>query len=174
MIHLIKNQYKSSPASVMLLSLIAAVLFPIVVHLLPSVQGTPVGAILLPMFYVPLVALLLIDRVPALVAAALSPTLNFLISGNEQWSLLILLSFELMVFTLVISYLFSKNAPFWTVVPGIFLAKVAGAGLIAGFGLLPLSPITYFVQSLYTGLPGIVMLLALSFLLMVKMKKQHE
>lgn len=172
MIHSIKHQYKISPAWIMLMTLIVAVLFPIVVHLVPPVQGTPPGAILLPMFYVPLVALVLIDKVPALVAATLSPTLNFLISGNDQWSLLVLLSLELIVFTIVISYLFSNNVPFWAVVPGILLAKVVGAGLVMGFGLVPLSPVNYFIQSLYTGLPGILILLLLSFFLMVKAKKE--
>ncbi|WP_162339878.1 hypothetical protein [Cyclobacterium salsum] len=173
MIHLIKHQYKNSPVPIMLVTLLAAVLFPIVVHLGPPVQGIPLGAILLPMFYVPLLAFILIDKVPALVAAALSPLLNFLISGNEQWSLVILLSLELMVFTLVISYLFSKKVPFWAVVPGILLAKVAGAGLILGFGLLPLPPVSYFIQSLYNGLPGILILLLLSYLFMEKAKKEH-
>ncbi|MDN3690402.1 hypothetical protein [Cyclobacterium jeungdonense] len=173
MIDLIKHQYKTSPTWIMLMTVVVAVLFPIVVHLGPPVQGSPLGAILLPMFYVPLVALILIDKVPALVAAALSPTLNFLISGNEQWSLLILLSLELIVFTLVISDLFSRKISFWAVVPGILLAKLAGAGLIMAFGLLPLSPVNYFIQSLYTGLPGILILLVLSFLLKVNTEKER-
>lgn len=173
MIHLIKYQYKNSPVPIMLVTLLVAVLFPIVVHLGPPVQGIPLGAILLPMFYVPLLAFILIDKVPALVAAALSPLLNFLISGNEQWSLLILLTLELMVFTVVISYLFSKKVSFWAVVPGILLAKVGGAGLILGFGLLPLPPVGYFIQSLYNGLPGILILLLLSYLFMEKAKKER-
>ncbi|MBD3630270.1 hypothetical protein [Cyclobacterium sp.] len=157
----LNQYYKSSPLLTSLFTLIAAVLFPILVHLAPPVQGTPIGAILLPMFYVPLIALILLGKTPALAAAALSPALNFLISGNEQLSLMLLLTIELIVFTLSLAYLKHKLGNGWAVLPSILLAKVIGAAGIFWLNFLPLTPIDYFFNSLYTGLPGIIILFIL-------------
>ncbi|WP_154857415.1 hypothetical protein [Cyclobacterium xiamenense] len=170
MIHSISEYYKSSPALFVFMTLTAAVLFPLLVHVAPPIQGSPTGAVLLPLFYVPLIALVLTDKVPALLAAIVSPSLNFLITGNEQWSLLLLLTVELTVFTLILQFLFSRGRSYWAVITAIVLAKALGAGLILAFGLMPVAPFAYFSQSLSTGLPGILMLLLLGFLLLGKKK----
>ncbi|WP_375582585.1 hypothetical protein [Cyclobacterium xiamenense] len=171
MIHSISEYYKSSPTIFVFMTVMAAVLFPLLVHAAPPIQGTPLGAILLPLFYVPLIALVLTDKVPAVLAALVSPALNFLITGNEQWSLLLILTVELTVFTLLLQFLLARGKSYWAVITAIVLAKSVGAGLVLIFGLLPVAPFAYFSQSLSTGLPGILILLLLGYLLVGRKKK---
>lgn len=170
----LQHHYKTSPILTSLFTLLAAVLLPIAIHLAPPIQEVPIGALLLPMFYVPLIALILFGKTPALAAAVLSPALNFLISGNDQWSLMILLTIELTVFTLSIGYLREKTGNFRSIMLSILLAKGIGAALLLVLDLLPQAPIDYFIQSLGRGWPGIVVLVILGFVMQGKQENSEK
>ncbi|SHM75405.1 hypothetical protein SAMN04488057_103212 [Cyclobacterium lianum] len=157
------HYYKSRPLLISLITLTAAVLLPVTIHLAPPVQGTPLGAILLPMFYVPLIALVLLGKTPALAAAALSPALNFLISGNDQWSLMLLLTLELVFFTLSLAYLKNRLGTGWAVLPSLLVAKLIGAAALVWLQYASLSPVDYFLGSLSRGWAGAVVLIVLGF-----------
>ena len=59
-----------------LIILAATMLLPVLFHLIPPVRDVPMGARLLPLFYAPLVAVLLFRPHVGLIAAALAPMLN--------------------------------------------------------------------------------------------------
>ncbi|MEX0884645.1 MAG: hypothetical protein WDZ72_14340, partial [Cyclobacteriaceae bacterium] len=77
--HTLIQIQKSNRYTLGLIVISAAVLLPILIHLIPPVNGIPMGAYLLPMFYIPLISLLIFGRKIALIVAALAPVLNFLL-----------------------------------------------------------------------------------------------
>lgn len=141
------------------LLLIASVL-PWLIHLIPPHQGTPMGAILVPLFVVPLVALLWYPPTVALIVAAAGPVLSFLVTGLPQGPMLVLLTAELVIFTLVTGQLLRASTLKWVAAPLAFLfAKTVSLIILT---LLPflsqVEPLTYFRTSLSVALPGILLL----------------
>src|SRR3990172_7405742 len=75
-----KNVYVQVPATIVTISLMIAL--PFLVHLAPPVGGIQMGAIMLPIFYAPLVAIFLFHPAVSIVAAMLAPTINLLVTGR--------------------------------------------------------------------------------------------
>ena len=140
--------------------LVVASIIPPLVHLIPPYQNTSVGAILLPMFYVPLVALLFYRARVALVIALLSPLADFLLTGFPSWQFVLLISLELVVFTLVAGQLLRSVVVAWVAAPLAFLlTKVISTGLLLVVPLLEMiDPWVLFRYSLSNALPGILLL----------------
>ncbi|MFA5595764.1 MAG: hypothetical protein WDA15_10825 [Trueperaceae bacterium] len=76
-----------------------SVLLPVMVHLLPLSGHVPAGARLLPIFYAPLLGVLLGRPAAALTAALLAPLLNHLLTGMPAPSLLPTMTTELVLFS---------------------------------------------------------------------------
>lgn len=76
-----------------------SVLLPVMVHLLPLTGNVPAGARLLPIFYAPLLGVLLGRPAAALTAALLAPVSNNLLTGMPAPALLPTLTTELVLFT---------------------------------------------------------------------------
>jgi hypothetical protein len=87
-----------------------SVLLQLLIHIIPS-GGTPLGTILLPMFYAPFIAVLFYRIHVALSVALLSPILNYLITGNPAFGMIGILSLELVVFV-TLAKLFSSRSIF--------------------------------------------------------------
>lgn len=138
---------------------IASVL-PLLVHLIPPYQGTPMGAILLPMFYVPLIALLFYRTHVGVIVAVLAPIINYLITGLPHWQFIALLGFELLVFTLIAHRLLRSVVFAWVAAPLAFLlAKAISMGLLTFVPLLESTePLLYFRNALSYAVPGILLL----------------
>jgi hypothetical protein len=140
--------------------LLSTCLFPFLVHLFPPYQGIPIGAILLPMFYIPFIAIVFFRLHVGLIAGALAPVLNFLITGNPQWQFVLILSFELIVFVLLASQMLQLNPFKWVAAPlGYLGAKVISSGGLLFVPLLPqVHPLDFLTQSVSNGIPGIIIL----------------
>ncbi|CAN5376584.1 hypothetical protein BH23BAC1_BH23BAC1_12710 [soil metagenome] len=139
------------------LILIIACILPLSIHIIPPVQGTPIGAILLPMFYVPFIAIIFFRLHVGVTAAALAPLLNFLITGNPHWQFVFILIFELTVFTFI-AYLLLKDNFKWIAAPLSYLfTKVISSCLLM---LIPLvsSPVDFFLHSVSNGSLGLLIL----------------
>lgn len=137
--------------------LIVACILPLFIHIIPPINGTPIGALLLPMFYVPFIAIVFYRLHVGLVAAALAPFINFMITGNPQWQTVIIFSFELVVFTLI-AYLLLKDSFKWIAAPLSFVfTKIFSSCLLMLIPLL-VSPVDYFFTSVSNGTPGIIVL----------------
>ncbi|MBK9150485.1 MAG: hypothetical protein IPM26_05585 [Saprospiraceae bacterium] len=83
--------------------------FPFFVHLLPSFNGVPAGAVLLPMFYISVPALYLFKDVRLVaLSVSLAPIVNHIVSGRPAMELMTILAFELMVYTFITCRLLHK------------------------------------------------------------------
>jgi hypothetical protein len=137
-------------------------LLPLLVHiLLPLTGPVPVGARLLPIFYAPLLAAWLFHPAVGLAASIIMPFINHAFTGMPTLPMSILLSLELVVFSLVLLL----NRKYWPRLPlaplAFVLAKVASAALLFFTALLPLSPWAYLTSSIQNGLPGLIILFGL-------------
>ena len=142
----------------------AAAAFPILVHLIPSVNGIPIGAILLPMFYIPLLVLFIYGRGAAILTACLAPVLNFLLVGNANWGFMGVLTLELVVFTYFVSLFIPTQLKLFSALLAIVFAKFISALFISVFQLVPVAGLEYFQNALINGIPGIVILILITFL----------
>ncbi len=162
--------YKTYPIKrVKTISLVflAAVFFPFLIHLIPPYNGIPIGALLLPMFYIPFIALFAYDWKVALPIALLAPLLNFQLTGNPNWEFLAVLTLELILFTGIAYWLLKGNVFKWLAAPlGYLVAKIISSLLLIVIPLLPAVPWEFFLTSLSRALPGIAVLFLINFLLL--------
>ncbi len=147
--------------------LLAACVFPLLIHGIPPYQGIPIGAILLPMFYVPLIALFFFRLHVAFIAAALSPVINFLLTGNPQWEIVAILSFELIIFVGIAYKLLQIRGVRWIAAPlAYLLTKVVSSTALWLIPLLPENPpVNFFLTSVRNGFIGILLLGLLTLVL---------
>ena len=152
--------------------LAATCLLPLMVHLIPFGTGAPAGAMLLPIFYLPFIALVFFKKHVALIAALLAPVINFLITGNPQWELVTLLSIELVAFVMLAASLLRHHQLKWIAAPvGYLGAKLVSSLVLMLLPLLPnLQASDFLVQSIGTALPGILILIVIN-ILVLKLKK---
>ena len=71
-----------------------SILIPFLIHFIP-VSGNPVGAVLLPIFIAPFIAVVFFRFNVGIIAALLSPVLNYLLTGNPVYGLLGIITLEL-------------------------------------------------------------------------------
>ncbi|WP_339925631.1 hypothetical protein [uncultured Cyclobacterium sp.] len=141
-----------------------AIVFPIIVHLAPPYNGIPIGAYLLPMFYIPLVALIAYRLPVALIAAALSPFFNFFLTGNPNWGFMGILTGELVIFTLLANLLLQGKLR-WIAAPTAYIgAKVISSTSLLLFPFVETSPFLFFSSSLVNATTGILILLVINIL----------
>src|SRR5690625_2492789 len=113
--------------SATLVALAAAVALPVLVHLLPPVGGLPAGARLLPIFFAPLIAVLVRQPAAALTAAVAAPLLNHLLTGLPDAAMLPVLTLQLLIFTGVAALLASRR----------FLTVLAPVAYVLAYWLTP-------------------------------------
>ena len=146
--------------------LIITVLLPFLVHLIPYTGMTPLGATLLPIFYAPLVAILLFRWHVGFIAGILAPFIHFLITGLPAWPMVLILSVDLALF-LGMVWAFRKTRILkWIGAPiAYLLAKGASSFLVV---LLPISLTTseFWISSVSVALPGLLILLIINILVL--------
>ncbi len=159
------------PAAI--ITLVLTIALPILVHLIPPVNGVPWGARLIPIFYAPFVAAMLFHPAVSLLAALFAPILNYLLTGSPTLEMAYLLSFELLVFSLLVVLL----APRLSRLPitgllGFLLAKVAALVLLTLLpgSLIPLETWMYFRSSLVNALPGMLVLVGLNYFIISRLR----
>lgn len=151
-----------------LVALVGSVAFPFLVHFIPAVQGTPVGAIILAMFYAPLIAVLTSKLHVALIVAMVAPLLNALITGHPNWAIVPVLTIELSLFVTFVFLLNKNNKINWLSAPLAYLAvKTISALLIAVFPfILGVNPVDFWVNSITNGAVGIAILTLVNILIL--------
>lgn len=158
-----------------LLTLAGCVLFPIAIHLIPVAEGAPMGARLLPIFYAPLLAIMLAHPRVGIVAAILAPAVNTLLTGMPTTAMLPVLTVELVTFSVVVGLLYQKWPKFFAVgLVGYGAAKLASLLLLTVVPLLPAPPFQFFTSSITTAIPGILVLLLLGTAVTVAKGKGDE
>jgi hypothetical protein len=146
--------------------LAASLLLPLLFHLLPVSGGPPLGARLLPIFYAPLIAVLLFHPAVALTAALAAPSINHLLTGRPAPEMVPVLTLELLLFVGLI--LLARRR--WPVSPLIaplayLLAKLAADAMLG----LPWSGV---IASLQLALPGVAILFALNLAVVLLQRRR--
>lgn len=150
----------------------AAVAVPFLVHLAPG--GSSIGTTLLPIFWTPLLAVLLFGPVPGVSAALLAPILNHWITGMPPSFLVPTLTAELAVFVGLL-LVFAKTK---SLVRTPFLAPLAYlvARLVVGAVFLAIGSTSGTFAGLFTSLPsaipGVLSLLVVNALALLALRRK--
>ncbi len=158
----------------------AAVLFvmataaPLLVHLLPSWDSAPLGAHLLPMFWVTFVAAYFYGGSVGVLTGLATPLINHLLTAHPAWGMVGVLGSELAVFALVSAWIVRRSLHAWFAAPlAAVIAMVSCAALQAvlpAFG--PASAVRFLTGALAAGFPGIVLLGGINwFLVKIRPKR---
>jgi hypothetical protein len=140
-----------------------SVLIPVLVHLIP-VSGNPAGAVLLPIFIAPFIAVVFFRLNVGITAALLSPVLNYLLTGSPVSGAVGIITLELSLFVLA-AWLLTKFDYI-----KLFAAPVS---IIFAMFITQLitSSISHFTVVLTAGLPGIIIISIINILLFTAVKK---
>jgi len=148
-----------------MLVLFGSVVLQFVIHLIPSPSIEPLGKILLPMFFAPLIAVIFFRLHVGLIAGIFAPLVNYLITGAPKPELLLPVTIELAIFTLVCYLLLQSNSTKnISALLAIIAAKIFSASII--FLFLSTNYLGGFFQSLLIAVPGILILSVLNILLL--------
>ena len=163
---------RRAPTGVMIKETVAlvgiAAAVPFLIHLIPS-AGVPWGARLLPMFYAPLLGVMLYRFHVGLIPALLAPALNVLLTGSPALSLVTILTVELVLFTAVVFLMLKSWPRLWLAGPFAYMMAKAGSGVM--IATLPwfssFRPAGRFaLASVETAIPGLLVLTALTVLML--------
>lgn len=148
--------------------LAVAWLIPFLVHLVPWSGERPLGAHLLPMFWAAFIAAYFFGLRVGLLVGLFAPALNLLFTGLPALRWLSVLSFELLVFVLFAWWMVCRTPRLWLIAPMGYLVAKTGSTLVqlavAPFGDIG-APSGFFLESLRTGVPGLLVLLAINLAL---------
>lgn len=160
---------------VAIVTTILALLLPYLVHLVPQ-GGTSLGARLLPMYYAPFLAALLINPMSGLIAGFAAPLLNHWITGLPTLEMAFILSLELAAFTSIAGFFHDRRAWAWWLAPvSYLLAKVVSTIILALIPqLIPVSPLTFGLTVLGNAWPGVLAMIVLTFLGRLLARKMQE
>ena len=109
-----------------------SLLFPFLIHVLPVPGDARLGPRLLPMFYAPLLAVL-VGRLPtALLVALLAPWLNLALTGHPPAPMAAAMTVELTAFAIALRWLIARHGlRWWFAVPAFAASKLAMTALVA-------------------------------------------
>lgn len=150
---------------------------PVLVHLLPVTSGLPAGARLLPIFFAPLIAVLIGRPAAALTAALLAPFINHLLTGMPAAATLPVITMQLLIFTGLAVLLRRKS---WLVLlaPLAYLAAyyltpllLGALALLPGLNGLPAGSVRALPQVLAGAWPGLLALLFVGWALELRHNK---
>ena len=147
--------------------LILSVFIPFLIHFLPDYNGIVVGAILLPMFWAPYIAVKFFKFHVGLIAALVSPVINYLITGNPRIEIMTLMTIQLTLFVITAGLLKNlKTLKYLNAFLSYIIAVVSASILLILIpSLMPGLVIgNYFTAAFVTAIPGIVMLIAINFM----------
>ena len=161
------NRYQVSQT---VLVLAATLILPILIHLLPNINGNISGAVLLPIFFAPLIATFLYKPHVAIFAGIIAPLLNYLISGRPSPQATTSMGIEIVLFVWMVYRLKDINTIRYVAAPISYLIS----SLIVALGLSVFSnvvdPFTLWGNCMFTAIPGILSL-GLVNLAMLKLRK---
>ena len=168
------QKHKYGQISAVMATLVAMIILPFLVHLIPPINGVPMGARLLPLFYAPFLAAILINGRTALLAGLLAPTLNYLIVGQPALEITFLLTIEVIVFTVAVTLMYHKWPNLILIAPLAYIAAtIASFLLLAIWPLIPAPPWNYLASSISNAWPGILILLILNIILVQHVNRHN-
>lgn len=136
----------------------ATMLLPILIHLLPNINGQISGAVLLPIFFAPMIAAFLYKKHVAIFAGIFAPLLNFLIMGRPAPEMVITLGFEVVLFVLILGWLKKFKIINYIVAPVAYL--ISSLTVVVGLSFLGnlANPLSVWLNSTLVAIPGIILM----------------
>jgi len=149
---------------------------PLFVHAIPITGGLPMGAVWLPIFYAPLLAVFFCRPHVALTSALLAPAINHVFFGQPDGITAEMLTTELVFFVLFARIIFSRWPRFSgsgvvAYLGASFVSKVFLSGGTFTFG--DLNGIGMFFSRAGAAWPGLLVLLTLGFLSQRMKRKEN-
>jgi hypothetical protein len=142
--------------------LISAAATPLLVHLLPSWDTLPLGAHLLPMFWMVFVATYLFGLKTGVLAALAGPIVSLALSGAPALGRLGTMTAELLVFVAIAAWAVRRWPRVWLIAP---LSYVAAKAVITVALLVVTGTIGTPLAGLVAALAGLGILTAINFAL---------
>ena len=150
------------PAAIV--TVVAMIALPALIHLIPPVNGVSWGLRLLPLFYAPFLAALLFHPAVSLIAGFVAPLLNYALTGSPPYEIAVVLSFELVVFSAIILIVERRRPKFPLLAPiALILAKAISA-IVLLVSPFAFGGWSYFSGSLQVSWPALIVLAVLNLL----------
>lgn len=147
----------------------ATMILPLVIHLLPNLNGNLAGAVLLPIFWAPMFAAYEYKKHVAVFAGIFAPLLNYLILGRPAPEMVVTLGFEIVAFALLVSWLKNLSLVKYIAAPVAYL--IASWLVVTGMSFVsPHFSLTMWLNATTVAIPGLV-LLELANLIFLRFKK---
>lgn len=138
--------------------LVATMTLPVVVHLLPNINGNLAGAVFLPIFLAPMFAAFRYKKHVAIFAGIFAPLLNYLIMGRPAPEMVITLGFEVVLFAWALNWLKGLKGIQYIAAPAAYLL----ASLVAAVGLSMTgklaNPVSFWANGVVVAIPGILLM----------------
>lgn len=144
-----------------------SVMFPFMVHIIPVPEDARLGARLLPVFYAPLLAVLLGRQGTAVAVALLAPWLNWALTSHPAPTGAVSMTIELLVFVLAMRAMLARAGARWFLAAPAYVLSIAAAALAASaFPLLigGRAPLAWAAGCVVTGMPGIAIITLINWL----------
>ena len=140
-----------------------SILIPFLIHFIP-VSGSPAGAVLLPIFIAPFIAVVFFRLNVGIIAALLSPVLNYLLTGNPIYGIIGIITLELSLFVFITWLLIKvKFVKYFAAPVGVIISMFISQIIF--------SSLSHFAAVLIVGLPGIVLISLINILIFPLAKK---
>lgn len=145
----------------------AAVLFalawlvPFLIHLVPWGGARPLGAYLLPVFWVTFIAVYFYGLTAGLLTGLFAPAVNLLVTGLPAWQFYGTMGLELVVFVLFTAWAVRQSPRFWLWAPlGYFVGKTITALLLSAPTVVGRTDAAgyFFTHLIVGGVAGLVVL----------------
>lgn len=138
--------------------LVATMILPVLVHLLPNINGNISGAVLLPIFLAPMFAAFIYKKHVAIFAGIFAPLFNYLIIGRPAPEMVITLGFEVVLFVLVLGWLKNLKGIQYIAAPVSYL--IISFGVATGLSLMGklADPVSFWMNSTFIAIPGILLM----------------
>jgi len=145
-----------------------SILIPFSIHSIPWQGKVSLGAIVLAMFYAPMIAVLLSKYKLAIFVSLFSPLANFLITGHPIRASVVFLTLELVAFSLVFIFLDKKNKrlifnPVIGYIVSIFI--VFCIALLIPKIVLPRLPLEFLMGTLSNSFLGLAIMVFIGFVI---------
>ena len=151
-----------------------SIVLPFLIHLFPTIGEVPAGARLLPMFYAPLIAAIFLDVHIAVIVGLFSPILNFLFRQHPDPQRLFLITFQLVVFSVMVSIVQKKWKNFWGTALISYCGAVVAAVFMTVLSLPVLPEAEAIISAALLGLPGIAVITLLNIVLLHYKKERSR
>ncbi len=139
------------------LVLAATLILPLVIHLIPNINGNLSGAVLLPIFWAPMFAAFAYKRHVAIFAGIFAPLLNYLILGRPAPEMVVTLCFEIVAFALILGWLKNLSIVKYVAAPVAYL--VASLVVVTGMSFFSEHfSFAMWVNAITVAIPGILLL----------------